>query len=99
MLDFIGFTFEDFDKGCVVIVNQLPKSGSEDKLLELLCHFGYISFVGKGVGETRGELNFLNLITTGVPYVATFQFTIFQFFSHFRFSRVQAFTGSSMCRR
>ncbi len=26
MLDYIGFTFEDFDKGCVVIVYKLPKS-------------------------------------------------------------------------
>ncbi len=55
MLDFIGFTFEDFDKECVVIVNQLPKSCNEDNLLELFCPFGYIRVVGKRVGETSGE--------------------------------------------
>ncbi len=26
MLDYIGFTFKDFDSACVVIVNQLSKS-------------------------------------------------------------------------
>ncbi len=34
-LDYIGFTFKDFDNACVVIVDELPKSYNEDNLLRI----------------------------------------------------------------
>ncbi len=55
MLDYIGFNFKDFDSACVVIVDELPKSYSEDNLLQLFHPFGYIRVVGKPVGETSGK--------------------------------------------
>ncbi len=93
MLDYIGFNFKDFDSAWVVIVDELPKSYSEDNLLQQYYPFGYIRVVGKPLVETWGVSNFLYIITTSFPYVATFHFAIVRFCSPFRFSGVQVFTG------
>ncbi len=55
MFDYIGFSFGDFDKDCIVLVNNLPKSFDEDKLLRLFHPMGRIRVVGKAYGETSGE--------------------------------------------
>ncbi len=58
MIDYIGFSFDDFDKDCIVLVNNLPKSFNEDKLLGLFHPMGRIRVVGKAYRETTGENHF-----------------------------------------
>ncbi len=64
MIDYLGFTFEDFPKDCVVVVENLPKLFDEDKLLRLFHPMGRIRVVGKAYGETSGEFHFIFLIAT-----------------------------------
>ncbi len=58
MIDYLGFTFEDFPKECFVVVENLPEAFNEDKLLRLFHPLGRIRVVGKGCGETSGEFHF-----------------------------------------
>ncbi len=53
MIDYIGFSFEDFDKDCIVLVNNLPKSFNEDKLLRLFHPMGRIRVIGKAFKVIR----------------------------------------------
>ncbi len=66
MIDYIGFSFDDFDKDCIVLVNNLPKSFNEDKLLRLFHPMGRIRVIDKSYGETSGfdffDCNFYPLI-------------------------------------
>ncbi len=55
MIDYIGFSFDDFDKDCIVLVNNLSKSFNEDKLLRLYHPLRRIRVIDKAYGETSGE--------------------------------------------
>ncbi len=66
MIDYLGFTFEDFPKECVVVVENLPEAFNEDKLLRLFHPLGRVRVVSKGCGETSGEFHFNFLIATSI---------------------------------
>ncbi len=54
MLDYIGFTFEDFDRECVVIVDKLHKLCNEENLpvhcLRYLQTHKYLNFNAQHTG-------------------------------------------------
>ncbi len=64
MFDYIGFTFKDFDSACVVIVDELPKSYSEEnrpvRCLKYLKTRKYLTFNTQHTGQsgTSGEVVF-----------------------------------------
>ncbi len=64
MAGYIWFSFEDFDKDCIVLVNNLPKIFAEDKLLRLFQPHGRIRMVGKACGETSSVYYFNYFIAT-----------------------------------